>query len=513
MKKLLIAIWLLASPVVWGYTYVHSNGGSIGSGQSAGDVTITRTGPTSFSYSSYGIRNTTGAIMPNYWGKTGITSYNGSGGSVTFDTSVGTHGATASGGTFTCAVGSWILVVTRTWETSPGGDVKDTGVWYQNTAEENKFTAKYTNDKPYAVTLKVMDGATVLGTVTVAPNSTWTGTFENLTNGADGLAVLVQDPYQFTDGQWVDSGALITKSTTSIPLLAYIPEATPTTPDNTVTIPTPSNQPSAPAVTSTSGTPVWRSGGTGLGATDALTNTVYREGVDKQLEHLKKIRENSDAEKEEKEELIADNPTAEDMASAGAAAKATTEAIFAAVPTSPGYSLGSGSAPTLSITNPFGGGTYNFNPFTGDRMGTIASWFRQAMAWLTIITLAAWVWMQMKDWVQGFSTVPQAKGNTVAAGTGGQATALAAAGLMTVAIVAGLTALVGWTFGEITIPALLASVTTNPMSSMPTGVYWMVDQLFPVATMITALGARATFNMYGSTLFAGCAAVVRFIVP
>lgn len=199
---------------------------------------------------------------------------------------------------------------------------------------------------------------------------------------------------------------------------------------------------------------------------------------------------------------------------AGVASKAPY-ASKGAAPSALGYTVGGGSAPTLSVAMPasFGGATFDFNPFTSERLGPIASWFRAAMAWLTIVVIGAWVWNELDVKAYQAGTAPQAKGNPIVGGTGAQVTALTAAAAMTTAIVALSVALLAWSFGEITLPAIFSAITTNPTASMPAGVLWMVDQLFPVATIITACVARLAWKLYCVPLFAACMAVVRFIVP
>lgn len=189
--------------------------------------------------------------------------------------------------------------------------------------------------------------------------------------------------------------------------------------------------------------------------------------------------------------------------------------LIPAPPSGTPWASSAGSKPNLAVTFPaaFGGAEVDFNPFREDRLGPIAGWFRTATAWLTLVLLGGWVWTQMGEWIRGFSTIRQATGNAVVGGTGAQGTALVAAGLITTAIVVAVTGLVAWGFGDITITTISTTVTTNPLAGMGAGALWMVDQLLPVATLLTALVARITFNMYAAGLFSTCAAVIRFIVP
>lgn len=255
-----------------------------------------------------------------------------------------------------------------------------------------------------------------------------------------------------------------------------------------------------------------------------LDKDTFRQGIDKletrqkeQIEQQKKHNEHL-----EKLSNLADLTTATKLQGAEAttastsereSAKTAAEGLFPTVP-SPPSGPGSGSAPKMGFS--LAGKSVSINPFTPERFAAIAAWFKAAMAWLTLVLLGAWVWKALGEWVRGFSTIQQAKGNTVVAGTGGQATSLIAAGIITVIIVTGTTALLGWSYGELSFPAIAGAVATNPYSEMAStlpGAWWLLDQLFPVGVMVTALIARVTFNLYAATVFSGAMAAVRFVVP
>lgn len=203
------------------------------------------------------------------------------------------------------------------------------------------------------------------------------------------------------------------------------------------------------------------------------------------------------------------------MGGEGSAAGVSAGNLFADPPGGLGYTPGGGSEPNFVISLPasFGGASFDLNPFSSDRFAGVASWFRSAVHWLAIVTFGAWVWSELAQWVRGISALPQAKGNALVGGTGAQATALVAAGLMTTAIVVAITAILAWSFGDLTVPSLISTAMGNPVTSMPAGALWMLDQLFPVGTLLVCLVGKLTFNMYAAGLFATCAAVIRFIVP
>jgi hypothetical protein len=161
----------------------------------------------------------------------------------------------------------------------------------------------------------------------------------------------------------------------------------------------------------------------------------------------------------------------------------------------------------------FGGATVDLNPFSHSGLLTVAHWFREACRWLALVLLGVYLWQEMGTMVQGFSTMRQAQGNAVLGGTGAQATALVAAGLITAAVVVAMTALMSWSFGELSFAAVSAVASTSPMIGLPAAAVGMLSEVLPVSTIIGCALARYSFKFYATGLFATCAAVVRFVVP
>lgn len=199
----------------------------------------------------------------------------------------------------------------------------------------------------------------------------------------------------------------------------------------------------------------------------------------------------------------------------GASAKAEAEGSLAGFAVAPPGEFGEGSEPSFEVDMPdlFGGMTIDFNPFRSDRMGPLAAWLRMAMGWVTLVTLAGWLATQLKADVQAMYTAPQAKGNTIAAGTGGQATAAAAAGLITAAVITATVALMSWAYGDISFASLTTVLGTNPVSTLASGVVWCIDQVLPIATVLSALLARVAYPLYAMYVYAGVATVIRWVVP
>jgi len=258
----------------------------------------------------------------------------------------------------------------------------------------------------------------------------------------------------------------------------------------------------------------------------AVTDKTVREGnsgiVDKLDSVQRAIEAAKDADKAERDAESVKAAADEEArttataggVSGGTAAKAQAQGLFTgSAPTAP--SIESGTSNPLAVQMPaaFGGATFSFNPFAGDRFGAVMSWFRTATQWVVLVALGAWLWAQIDIKTVQATAMQQAKGNPVAAGTGGQVTALVAAAAITVAVVGLMTALLAWSWGDLTITYLTSLASTNPMVSIPSGVLWMLNQALPVSTIITAFVAKVSWRFYSVPLFAGAAAVVRFVVP
>jgi hypothetical protein len=370
-----------------------------------------------------------------------------------------------------------------------------------------------TNTGTRAVEYAIVRNGEIVGTVVVAPGATVPYSF--VAEVGDVISAFARYPdIEFANGEWTH----VPGSVYSVPVLAPAPAqnpvaqpagSPPATGVTAITSPVPAPPASAPPGSG----PVWRSGGGGT-STDGLTNAVYREGVEKALEALKTSQGEIVATKTE-EQRKAGEVAAGTIASTSGEAKTTAVGVFdGLIVDAPPVATG-GVVPDFSITFPasFGGKTINLNPFLSSRFGNVMSWFRSAVGWLALAALAVWITAEMGVWVRGVNTVQQARGNAVVGGTGAQATSLIAAGLMSAAIVVALTALVGWSFGGLAIPSLLAGLGVSPVDSMPGAALWMLDQCFPVGLLITCFVARAGFSLYASVLYAGVAALVRFFVP
>ncbi len=207
-------------------------------------------------------------------------------------------------------------------------------------------------------------------------------------------------------------------------------------------------------------------------------------------------------------------PTINDMQSDGQAEATSIGSKFPTVVVNPSAGV-SGSEPDFTISLPatMGGAVFDLNPFRSDRLQGPVAWFRSAVAWLVLVTFGLWLYNAINESVVNVTVVQQAKGNAVAGGTGGQLTAVVAAAAMSAIIGTAVVGFVSWSFGDIGFSALASVFSTNPLATMPGKAAWMLDKVFPVATMLSALLARVSFKLYAMQLHAVSAALIRFIVP
>jgi len=195
---------------------------------------------------------------------------------------------------------------------------------------------------------------------------------------------------------------------------------------------------------------------------------------------------------------------------------AAKDSAVSLMPDAPNTSFDvAGDVSDFSIAFPasMGGKTVDLSPWASGRFSAIITWFRSATQWGLVATFVGWLSYSMYVLSKSMNQVQQAKGNAVLGGTGAQATALIAAGLITVAILAGLVGVVAFTVGDLSVTALINHFTANPVAEMPARAAWMLNEFFPIGTMLTLIAARVSFNILASKIYLAVGAVVRFIVP
>ena len=240
-------------------------------------------------------------------------------------------------------------------------------------------------------------------------------------------------------------------------------------------------------------------------------------GVESRLDELKtkwdtKVTKDAD-DKTDAETAATDAKNS--AAAEGATAGTGLKAIIGTAPTDPpALSVGGDYASLLTVTMPasMGGRTLNVNPFANATIKAMANGLRTALQWLALIMLGSWIWQQMSEWIRGVAAAQQAKGNPVFAGTGAQATALLMATAITAAVVVAITALMAFTFGEISMGFLKSNAAINPLAGFSAATLGFLGEIFPIVTMISCLICRMTFNMYAAGIYAVVMSVIRFAV-
>lgn len=211
---------------------------------------------------------------------------------------------------------------------------------------------------------------------------------------------------------------------------------------------------------------------------------------------------------------FAGTPSTGSMTTAGGT-EGTTESGLVPSASLPGATPSEADATSImAITMPaaFGGATIHFDPVTIGISGVLAG-FRTALLWLVWVLYGQRVWAILAPYVRGVGTARQAQGNAVAGGTGAQGTALVAAGLISAAVIVGVTALMALLadigFGSVT--GILSAAL--PWASMPTHVVWLLDQVFPIAAVTLAALGLLVVHASAAKLYLVMVAAVRYIVP
>lgn len=218
----------------------------------------------------------------------------------------------------------------------------------------------------------------------------------------------------------------------------------------------------------------------------------------------------------QEQEIIDNTPSVEEQQTQGAAAG---QAVLDAMGTlTAGDSSVTGTEPAPEFDYKlFGGFEVDLNPFKEDRAGPLAAFIKAIVAWFLV-----WKWFR---WAmdKGFNAgtqamiAPQARGNTVAAGTGGQATSLIAAVLITAItlsmIVVIVAALRDTSLGGFTMTGVLATNPFDGLSGIAGKIVWCMEQIFPISTLVACLWNYLTFNWVIQGVAWVAITLKRFIVP
>lgn len=205
------------------------------------------------------------------------------------------------------------------------------------------------------------------------------------------------------------------------------------------------------------------------------------------------------------------NPTESEMASEGQSAANAAAALVPQLSYSGSFSPGSAPEWNISIMEH----TFNMNPFQFPEIVDLANWIRLGFAFFFIIGFATWASTTGSEYIQALAQVNQAKGNAAVGGTGGQATALIAAGLITVAVATTLVALFSWATYDIGIGDISSMMGYHPFngSGVVANAMWMLDQFIPLGGYIGAVIGKIIWRGVADTAFVIAMSIIRFVVP
>jgi len=315
------------------------------------------------------------------------------------------------------------------------------------------------------------------------------------------------------------------------------PDGLPTAPDS----PTPPNAgggttPPTPPAPSTP--PVGGGGGDGeIIEWVKDTNEVNRgisTRVDVSNEYLRQIRDNTEyaadrletidentqviaddvKRKEAAEQAIKDaTPTSAQMTESGVAAgAAVTDAMGTLTYTIPEPST---SEPNWTMT--IMGNTMNYNPFSIAEFNEAASWMRRVAAWVLAYLFFQWALREVSTGFRSLDMMPQTRGNTVFAGTGGQATAAIAAALITALVVSTAVVLYAMlrdsSFGTMTMVTIFGDSPFSGETGIVAEAIWVMEKIFPISTALAVMAGYLTFSFQVSVAVAVAMAIKRWIFP
>lgn len=414
------------------------------------------------------------------------------------------------------AVGALTFEISATASASAGASNVLSGSLDVKESNKFKYMIPFNNGK-YPIKYELWQGDTKLGEYTVQPGEG--GTIATLDLAANDAPVTVKS---YVLGVTSDGVNTVTEGTSQklSKVETFTPEATdaPTT-QNITAPPVADPTASTPAAISERSGTVWSKPTTtatgtnqAAGEGDGLTNQVYREGVGKVVDKLEQIEIAKSKEKETAQKSASDSfLSAKDS---GASASSQASGVVPALSGRSSYSSASGS-PDLIVRLPqaFGGLSFDLNPFSNSRFAGVCAWFKSACLWLVVLQFAFFAWAEVKTSFALAIVAPQAKGNTIAAGTGGQATALLAAGGITVALLAFFLAVMALFTGDFSLSSIASHLGSDPLVGIGSGVLWMIEQLLPVSFIIGAYVFRLIFKVSCLKLVLGLAAVVRFVIP
>lgn len=167
------------------------------------------------------------------------------------------------------------------------------------------------------------------------------------------------------------------------------------------------------------------------------------------------------------------------------------------------------SPPSSWEINVPGIATFDLDPAHDATLSTVISWCRALGAWVIALGFVWWMWGEFKEVMGTALLLPQAKGNTVAAGTGGQATSLLAAAAISVF-------LLGLPTAYFALTSYGSGIASNPFSGAPGPIaraLYLVYLFLPVEAAVSAITAAFAVRKGALIILTGIAAAVRHVTP
>jgi len=159
----------------------------------------------------------------------------------------------------------------------------------------------------------------------------------------------------------------------------------------------------------------------------------------------------------------------------------------------------------------------SYDPADHPWLSDFLNFFKASVSWLITLWITLYTWRTLAQLMKEAAVSPQAKGNAAIAGTGGQATSLIAAILITALIVALPAAY--WAVSD-TATAFGADLTNNPFAAaaqsgsgpLAIGAY-LFFYSFPVQVALSAGAAYLVISRAAMLMLSLVQTAIRFIVP
>lgn len=232
---------------------------------------------------------------------------------------------------------------------------------------------------------------------------------------------------------------------------------------------------------------------------------------------LTELRDAQQEERDAREGLVDSNPAMSDMNSQGGSARSDIEQAMTQM--APGQmSISSNNISSDAWEIEFMGHRIDVNPMNHPKLKELAAYVKGVIAWLIVFTYAFYSFNAFGHLAMKMNEAQQAKGNSVVAGTGAQATALIAASSITALILISIVALAATWEPEVLGLSWTSVKNTNPVSASGFSEVirrsvFLFESFIPLLTLISAAFGYMVYLFFGRVAVVGIQSIVRFIVP